>query len=526
MRNFAVWPCFAWLFGSSAKLFDESHHQLALFGGGACEEHGEHGEEDGKDYEDEEADEGLGDEVAKEMAKGGGYGEYHQAGKDDLQGEVADGDGRDAGAEPHHVATEEELVGYDGDDEGKGVACQACHAVTRGDDHEVERLGVDDEAPYPTRGKDGGTEGFEAGIEDGLEDAGHGELYGVLRYLAQPEGHHLAGTEDEGDEDEQYHVGSQLGAGVYQTAVLLCLASGVGLSNLGREGLVDVHAEGEDGVAHLHGDVVDGIHGHAEGPVDDEHQSLVISYVEEISRVGGSGKTGYLACQGAVHLPAVARLGEMAATVEDVEQEDDGLDAHHEQSVEHQLVGGDLRQSVCSQARQGNLHDGDGCPHAHSLVGDDEGVVGDAEDVQHARHDGVLHDPSCCRHAARWHVDGIREHEVASHLHEQEHEGGHAQDEVERGGEHLTHIAAGFAHLEGDEALYGGGQSAGHHAEDADQTAHHTVNSHFLHAQGLEGEAGGKEVEHHREHHADVQRDGVAGYAPVVGGGGGCGRAR
>lgn len=208
-------------------------------------------------------------------------------------------------------------------------------------------------------------------------------------------------------------------------------------------------------------------------------------------------------------------LGEVAHAVELIDDADEDADGGHERSVPHEAVV-DVGQAVGRGALQHDLHDADGSEGVHLFVGDDEGVVGDADDIDDAGEDGELEHPAGGFHALRGDVDFVVENPQTGTLQQDEHEGGEDEDDVEGGAEHAVHAAVLAPHLEGDEALHGSGDATGEDGEHVDDAAHHAIDTHVLHSEVGKYQPCGPQVEPHGEEHADVEEKGVLDYSVLV----------
>lgn len=208
-------------------------------------------------------------------------------------------------------------------------------------------------------------------------------------------------------------------------------------------------------------------------------------------------------------------FGELRHTVPLIDDADEDADGGHEYGIPHEAVA-DVGQTVGRGALQHHLQDADGGEGVHLFMGDDEGVVGDADDIDNAGEDGELEHPAGGLHALRGDVDLVVENPQTGALQQGEHEGREDEDDVEGGAEHTVHSAILAAHLEGDEALHGGGDTAGEDGEHVDDAAHNAIYAHILHSEVGKHQPCGPQVEPHGEEHADVEEKGVLDYSVLV----------
>ena len=147
--------------------------------------------------------------------------------------------------------------------------------------------------------------------------------------------------------------------------------------------------------------------------VEQNIQTLLGGKVGKTAEEAPAGKTEQVLEELAIPDATIAGGVEMAVAVALINEEDEEGDDCIEEGVEDEFVdGGDVEQ-VDDDEFQHHLHEGDVGVEVHALVGDDGGVVRNAQQVDDELQEGELVDPLGCAHALLGNVElGVDEPET------------------------------------------------------------------------------------------------------------------
>lgn len=213
-----------------------------------------------------------------------------------------------------------------------------------------------------------------------------------------------------------------------------------------------------------------------------------------------------------------AAVGEVADAVDAVDEGDDELKREEGKAPEGEAVVGvkeegedDGKTHKCfSQTNIG--------VDVHVLMGDDGCVVGGLQYAEKTTEDGCLIDPVGGDQAGGGDGEvGVDEPKTDSFSGDKDNESEENMD-IDGHVEYLAVVAlVAFAKLVGEVALGGDGHGAVDNGHKGYYASDHVHDAKVLNAKGLKDLARGVQADHHRHECADVEVDGVAGYALAIG---------
>lgn len=211
-------------------------------------------------------------------------------------------------------------------------------------------------------------------------------------------------------------------------------------------------------------------------------------------------------------------LFKVAEAVDAVYHHDGNPHSQCECSIELEFVEVANGEQVHNEQFEGDveyLHIG---IHVHFLVGDDGGVVWHLRDAEHCSENAELIHPMGGFHSVGRNVELVAQKPESNGFGKYEYHYGDDDMHDEGGGESFGEaLFVAFTELKGKESAGGaahGGVEETHHCHHA---AYHAINAVVFHAESGEHHSRCVEPHQHADKHANVEHDGVFGYAFVVG---------
>ena len=210
-------------------------------------------------------------------------------------------------------------------------------------------------------------------------------------------------------------------------------------------------------------------------------------------------------------------LLEVTQAVDAVNHHDGDRDSQGEHGIELEFVEMAQHEQVDDGELEQGVEDLDIGIHAHSLVRDDDGVVGHLGDAYHSAQDAQLVHPVGCSHALGRNHELVAQEPQTHRLGQHQHREGDAHVDDERAREGLGQAGlVATAKLEGEEAACGTGHGGVEEAHHGHHAAHHAIDAVVLHTQRIEHDSGSVYSYQHNEEHAQVEGHGVLGDAAVA----------
>lgn len=211
-------------------------------------------------------------------------------------------------------------------------------------------------------------------------------------------------------------------------------------------------------------------------------------------------------------------MGEVADAVEAVDYGHHELQCEEREAPEGKAVVGVKQEGEDDGKTHKCFSQTDIGVDVHLLVGDDRGVVGGLQYAEKTAEDGCLIDPVGGDQAGGGDGKvGVDEPKADCFSGDKDNESEENMD-IDGHVEYLAVVAlVAFAKLVGEVALGGDGHGAVDYGHKGYYASDHVHDTKVLNAKGFKDFAGGVQADHHRHECADVEVDGVAGYALAIG---------
>ena len=295
------------------------------------------------------------------------------------------------------------------------------------------------------------------------------------------------------------------------------VAGRIRLYDLRVEGGLEIGDKAVHGLAYLVGYPHRGVDRHAEEDIQDDPKALLRPDIRHTAEQAPSGETHQFLIEGRIPKEPVTADRETAVANGFVQIQHQQGHHRHQQGIKYQAVEPVQKQRENHQQAEHHFQYADVRIERHTLVSDDAGIVWYPDYLDAGSQHGELVTPYRRSLPAGRDFDVIPDEPQANGLRQQQNQHGNTQ----MGGHAHAEDAPYFVDVSASqliiqEPLRGRSHRAVQEREEDHHPADYIVNSEILYTQSVQYDTGGVKCHRHDQDHAEVQQQGILGYALVI----------